>query len=97
MLARDLRAIAETVSKSNAEEKAKTAADYLRNQAVASAQLGNFGTKLVKSNLPFDTETLKKAITILSREGFTCSIHKEIVQWYSNTDCDEEEYFIMNW
>lgn len=97
MLARDLRVMAETVSKSKSEEKAKAAADYLRNQAVTSAQLGNFGTKLVKSNLPFDIEILKKAITILSHEGFTCSIQKEIVQWYSNTDYDEEEYFIMNW
>ena len=51
----------------------------------------------VKNNIPFDTEILKKAMTVLHREGFTCSIQREIVHWYSNTDYDEEEYFIMNW
>ena len=97
MLARDLRVMAEKVSSAKSEEKTKAAVEYLRNQAIASAQLGNFSTQILKNNIPFDTEILKKAMTVLHREGFTCSIQREIVHWYSNTDYDEEEYFIMNW
>lgn len=97
MLAHDLRKVAEKVSDAKSEDKAQAAAEYLRNRAVSSAQLGNFSMKIEMSKLTFSRDILKKAMTILSKEGFACKTDDEITAWYSNIDCDSTEFFYMNW
>jgi hypothetical protein len=97
MLAHELRKMAEKISDAKSEEKAQAAAEYLRNRAVSSAQLGNFSMKIETSKLTFSRDILKKAMTLLSKEGFACKIDHEITAWYSNIDCDSEEFLYMNW
>jgi predicted RNase H-related nuclease YkuK (DUF458 family) len=97
MLASEARKIAEEVSAAKSEEKAKAAYEYLINETIASARLGNFGMRLEISKLPFTKDILKKASTLLSAKGYSYSIKKEVTNWYSNTDYDEEEYFCINW
>ncbi len=97
MLAHELRKMAEKVSNAQSQDKAKSAAEYLRNLSISSAKLGNFGMRTEVSKLPFTIDILRKAMTILSKEGYACKIDSEITNWYSNTDYDSEDFVYINW
>jgi len=98
MLAKELREIALKVKDNSASEITKGLLEFIRVEARKAAASGRFSLKYYfDEKFPWSKEVCLKAIPFLEKDGFHALLDTEIVNWYSNTDYDDEAFFSISW
>lgn len=79
------------------QTKAQSLTEQVKFMAHEAAKQGKLSLHLWCGSLNISKEAAEMVSRELARDGFKCTITKEITAWHSNTDWDEEELLFVSW
>ena len=96
-MADKLRIIASDARVREHQTKSQTLAEQVRFMAKEAAKQGKVSFHIWCGDRNISKQDAETVARELVRDGFKCTVTKEITAWYSNTDWDEDELLFVSW
>lgn len=96
-MADKLRIIASDARVREHQTKSQTLTEQVRFMAKEAAKQGKVSLHIWCGDRNISKQDAETVARELVRDGFKCTVTKEITAWYSNTDWDEDELLFVSW
>ncbi len=97
MKAHELKALADKANKEKEDPQIEAVYHSIQAEIKRFAKDGDYGHAFYLSNFNIPKRLLEMVADLLRKDGFKVHFDREITNWYSNTDYDEEEFMQVSW
>jgi hypothetical protein len=97
MQAHELKFLADKANAEKESPQIENVYNLIHAEIKSFAKNGDYGHAFYLSNFNVSKTILEAVATRLRKDGLKVHFDKEITNWYSNTDYDEEEFMQVSW
>lgn len=97
MQAHELKVLADKANLQKQDPLIESTYKIIQAELKSAAKDGDYGKAFYLCNFNAPKRILELVAGKLRKDGFKVHFDKEITNWYSNTDYDEEEFMQVSW